>query len=1062
MRKILSRTGIVLFFFIIQQPILAQKRLYIANDDHTDFMWTRDSSQYVNGFVQMLDRWMYVNDSTKAAHPGNYNLQSKWNCDGAYWVSYYEKVKGSQSPGFDSLIRQIKDGQITVPYSPLVIAYGGVPVEGVIRGMYYAGQLERRFPGVDLSMATAMENQTIPLGLSSLWKGSGAKYAWHGVCNCDTKMDPNSFGNRENEMYWYKGLDTNKILMKWYKMNNPSPFGNRELGGYAEIFSDSTGSLPSHTNMSIDDLAAKASITETGPYPYKIAAAFGVGWDAFITTKDELVAAAQAKTIPGPTGQEIIVSNEEDFFRDFETTYGSSLPIVTKTFGNEWDLNCASLSEISARMKRAIEKLRAAEAMAAIELNFDVTLMAPILQMRNEAWESIGLYWEHSMGFDNGTIAAREAFQRRLEADVTNYADALYNLAKKALGLRITNTGNSNTRFYAFNPLGWVRSDYVDFRFNVNNNIRVVDLTNNTEKPFQFITKDGQSYLRVQADSIPSVGYKVFEVVPGAGTVFPNAGTFISADAVECDSFRVEFTNAGVLKRVLDKRNNKELVQPGQFLNDLGSGNDNSGTSFVESNGPVSVTIFTQSSVPKSHITRVTLYKKIARIDIDNVITQNFDDATTWTYSFNNTATSEVWHEETGAVIKAKLTTNVTNPGHYAAQNARYDWNTLNHFASVNETQNGYGVTLSNQDCYFMQIGNSSVTTLDEASSQLKILAGGKVTSGSIGFVDQGGINEFNQRFSITTHLAYSAPAEMKKALEHQNFLVADTILSSGANFLLPNQFSLVSTNDPGTVIYAVKVAEEGIVDGIVTRAWNLASTDAVPTFTYGLAFNGAYRTTHVERDIQALTAASSNSIIVPLGQHEMKTFRVKTYPVALAINRLAFTGRRDINGNKNELRWNLEDESTILTYTIERSTDGNTFLPIKTLPKNSGNYTYADNTVNAAVSYYYRIKLLKTDGSFIYSHIVFLRADKNAANLLVYPNPAMDMVTVSLLLNKQQRCNVSVVNASGAIVKTTAPPLFERGYNTYSLSVKELPAGSYNIVITAGEKKYVQPFIKK
>ena len=55
-----------------------------------------------------------------------------------------------------------------------------------------------------------------------------------------------------------------------------------------------------------------------------------------------------------------IVSNEHDFFEDFEAAYGANLPSVACTFGNEWELYVASLAETSAQVKRAVEKLRGA------------------------------------------------------------------------------------------------------------------------------------------------------------------------------------------------------------------------------------------------------------------------------------------------------------------------------------------------------------------------------------------------------------------------------------------------------------------------------------------------------------------------------------------------------------------------------------------------------------------------------------------------------------------------------------------------------------------------------
>jgi len=64
----------------------------------------------------------------------------------------------------------VKSGHISAPLTALVSCYGGQPAEAVLRGMYYSGRLERRFD-YRFRLAVAMENQTQPLGLASLWAG---------------------------------------------------------------------------------------------------------------------------------------------------------------------------------------------------------------------------------------------------------------------------------------------------------------------------------------------------------------------------------------------------------------------------------------------------------------------------------------------------------------------------------------------------------------------------------------------------------------------------------------------------------------------------------------------------------------------------------------------------------------------------------------------------------------------------------------------------------------------------------------------------------------------------
>src|SRR5215203_34205 len=70
---------------------LAQtKRLYLANDDHSDFMWTANEAQYDSAFVNMLDYFLDQIDST-ISNPDDF--QTRFNCDGSYWLRAYEKYR---------------------------------------------------------------------------------------------------------------------------------------------------------------------------------------------------------------------------------------------------------------------------------------------------------------------------------------------------------------------------------------------------------------------------------------------------------------------------------------------------------------------------------------------------------------------------------------------------------------------------------------------------------------------------------------------------------------------------------------------------------------------------------------------------------------------------------------------------------------------------------------------------------------------------------------------------------------------------------------------------------
>jgi alpha-mannosidase len=63
-------------------------RLYLANDDHTDYMWTADADTYRRVFVELLDYYMKLTDETTGNPPP---FQSRFNTDGSLWLWEYER-----------------------------------------------------------------------------------------------------------------------------------------------------------------------------------------------------------------------------------------------------------------------------------------------------------------------------------------------------------------------------------------------------------------------------------------------------------------------------------------------------------------------------------------------------------------------------------------------------------------------------------------------------------------------------------------------------------------------------------------------------------------------------------------------------------------------------------------------------------------------------------------------------------------------------------------------------------------------------------------------------------
>lgn len=849
-----------LFFLLLTitfgSTIAQRQKIYLANDDHTDYMWTGDEATYKKAFSEMLDYYIKLNDST-AQLP--YNQQSKWNCDGSYWVYNYRETRSKQQ--FDQLIRQIKDGKITVPLNSMIVLMGAAPAEATIRDMYYAGSLIRKYK-LDLSLVLNMEDQVLPLGLASLWAGSGAKYSWKGVCACATKVT--GLERNRPQMFWYKGLDSQQVLMKWYSVN--ADYTNMAKRKEYRYFFGTYLEANHQANAVLDC----KSLMQAPNYPYRIAGAFGKGGDDLKTLTDNFVKIAKEKT---DSNCEVIVSNEIDFFKDFEKQYGPTLPTETISYGStEWGNSFASLAEVSASVKRSIEKLRTAEALYTIVALKDKKFAADLSIQKEKAWLACGMYFEHDWTADGPHITRKQRadWQKKTANIFTSYVDTLYNLSARRLGELIAKPTGGNESFYVFNPLSWVRSDYSDYLYNGPSSIRIIDQSTQQDVPFQFITKNQKRCIRILATAIPSFGYKVFSIKP---TTHPTAfGQQVVAtdSSIENKFYNIRFTQQGVITSLYDKINHRECVQPFNklYFNDLGGGNSNNGDSVkIENNGAVSTTLVASSYHPIKHTTKLTLFADNDRIEMENYILQNLD-AKPVTYSFSlNLHHPDTWHEEAGAILHAKT---IAHGGHYADTANRVDWLALNHFADMSDS--AHGMLLSNRDAYFMKLGNSTTTKLDDSTAQIKILAAAQVDNW-LGMVNQDGDAYFEDFIAAKPHAGrMDAAASMRFSLEHQNPLLASKII--GGKYYDGKQFSLISISDPAVVAWALKPAEEGIGNGIILRAWNLSNNDKPFSIASRINLKKAFATTHIETEDKPLTIANGK-LVTAIGHNRMQTFRL-------------------------------------------------------------------------------------------------------------------------------------------------------------------------------------------
>lgn len=851
-------------------------RIYIANDDHTDLLWTADEETYARAFVGMLDFHLKLADETAANSPP---YRNRFNCDGSYWLWNYEQRKTPAE--FARLIERVKDGTISVPLNLVVPCYGGQPVEAILRGMSYAGRLERRY-GLRLPLAIAMENQTLPRGLASLFAGSGARYSWRGVCACGTMIPKKVLQSRPREIGWWTGPDGQRILLKWHSLTTGEAAQNS--GGYAEAFDP----VVSVDYLDSDPVFLGRYRAPGSAEPYQVRGAFGFGEDALDRKTGQPYTGPQRYPYPvvdhfhriaarmSNERRQVIVSNEVDFFEDFERTHGAALEAHDVTYGNEWDINSTALPEIAARAKRAVERLRGADLLATLVSLREPAFMEAHRTARDQADIAIGLFWEHNWMVGGGfvTLAQRAAWQEQVVRRIESYVDSLQRDASERLGALIAQPG-SGQRFFVLNPLGWTRTDAADFAYDGPADIHVCDLATGRDTPHQFVTLNGIRHLRVLAHDLPSAGYKVFEIRPGPGSAPADDAARWDGEVLENEAVKLVIERDGAIRSLIDRKNgDAELASDidGLRTNDFAAESDEGEALVVENSGPVSVTVRARSTAGLAHTTAITLYRGSNRVDIRNEIDAALGGMRHWAFSF--ALEHPVVHsEEVGAI---NLNKRRADGGDYADSHARCDYISANHFADISDGTGRRGVTVSNPDLAFARLGSSTPARLDTDTPQLSFLAGKPPGAGKKDPPFVNANRHFLQRFSLRPHRRYDTVAAMRFALEHQNPPLTGAVAGMTDGPLPPDTYSLVTVDEPAVLLWALKPANDGIGRGIVARLWNVSDHAADATVSVSPGLRAAYRTTHLETDLGPAVLDASFALPVRFARQQLQTFRLE------------------------------------------------------------------------------------------------------------------------------------------------------------------------------------------
>ena len=189
-------------------------------------------------------------------------------------------------------------------------------------------------------------------------------------------------------------------------------------------------------------------------------------------------------------------------------------------------------------------------------------------------------------------------------------------------------------------------------------------------------------------------------------------------------------------------------------------------------------------------------------------------------------------------------------------------------------------------------------------------------------------------------------------------------------------------------------------------------------------------------------------------------------HAVALPVKLTSFTAVN--NNNSIKLQWQTQYEQNSRHYIIQRSTDGVNFTDIDKVAA-AGNsdlpltYNYTDvlpAMLQNKITIFYRLQTFDADGRFFNSPVVAIHLNKKDVQLLVFPNPAKEVLQVQTN-GLTGQATLSIIDAAGRQLYTR-DILLQQGSNSMPVNIAQFSNGIYYIRLSNGSNNFTKQFVKE
>ncbi|MEZ4957110.1 MAG: T9SS type A sorting domain-containing protein [Saprospiraceae bacterium] len=235
---------------------------------------------------------------------------------------------------------------------------------------------------------------------------------------------------------------------------------------------------------------------------------------------------------------------------------------------------------------------------------------------------------------------------------------------------------------------------------------------------------------------------------------------------------------------------------------------------------------------------------------------------------------------------------------------------------------------------------------------------------------------------------------------------------------------------------------------------------------TTPIVLSGESAGTPVNYNITGLDVSMANSIVVGFSfnvNDADEGYLISSYTVtatALPVELIDFNARKYFNSI--QLSWQTATEIDNDFFTVQHSLDGRTFHDLETIDGagnsfESKSYSFVHKNPHNGMNYY-RLKQTDFDGEESFSPVESIQFGENEY-WSIYPNPAIDQLTISLPKTSDQNIAISIYDLQGKLHKQF---YFTSELNQLELPLADLEQGQYFLKTIANNQVSTHLFFKK